>query len=60
MEATPIPCHGSRRLDAGPAAGGAQRSAYDPVFLDWIFWWYLATIELTDRLLYRQRTATPA
>jgi hypothetical protein len=30
------------------------------VFLDWIFWWYLATIELTDRLLYRQRTATPA
>jgi hypothetical protein len=31
-----------------------QRGDYDAVFLDWIFWWYLATIELTDRLLARQ------
>jgi hypothetical protein len=31
-----------------------QKSDYDPAFLDWIFWWYLATIELTDRLLDRQ------
>jgi hypothetical protein len=31
-----------------------QRGDYDPVFLDWVFWWYLATIELTDRLLARQ------
>ncbi|MGW1062559.1 hypothetical protein [Micromonospora rubida] len=30
-----------------------QKSDYDLVFLDWIFWWYLATIELTDRLLAR-------
>ncbi|MEV5300262.1 hypothetical protein [Amycolatopsis methanolica] len=30
-----------------------QHSDYDPAFLDWIFWWYLATIELTDRLLTR-------
>lgn len=30
-----------------------QRSNYDPIFLDWVFWWYLATIELTDRLLQR-------
>jgi hypothetical protein len=31
-----------------------QQGDYDPLFLDWIFWWYLATIELTDRLLARQ------
>jgi hypothetical protein len=31
-----------------------QRPDYDPAFLDWIFWWYLATIELTDRILERQ------
>jgi hypothetical protein len=30
-----------------------QRADYDPIFLDWIFWWYLATIELSDRLLAR-------
>ena len=30
-----------------------QQGDYDPAFLDWIFWWYLATIELTDRLLAR-------
>lgn len=35
-----------RRLD--------QQGDYDPVFLDWIFWWYLATVELTDRLIARQ------
>lgn len=32
----------------------SQQSDYDPVFLDWLFWWYLATVELTDRLLGRQ------
>ncbi|MGY1659640.1 hypothetical protein ACI78Q_00260 [Geodermatophilus sp. SYSU D00705] len=31
-----------------------QKADYDPIFLDWVFWWYLATIELTDRLLARQ------
>ncbi|MCC8251604.1 hypothetical protein [Saccharothrix luteola] len=31
----------------------AQRADYDPAFLDWIFWWYLATIELTDRIAAR-------
>ncbi len=31
-----------------------QKSDYDPAFLDWVFWWYLATIELTDRVLARQ------
>jgi hypothetical protein len=35
-----------------------QRTDYDEVFLDWIFWWYLATIELTDRLLRRQAGAS--
>jgi hypothetical protein len=32
----------------------AQRSDYDPVFLDWLFWWYLATIEPTDRIIHRR------
>lgn len=32
----------------------SQKGEYDPVFLDWIFWWYLGTIELTDRILARQ------
>jgi hypothetical protein len=31
-----------------------QKSDYDPAFLDWIFWWYLATIELTDRVIARR------
>ena len=32
----------------------SQKSDYDPIFLDWIFWWYLGTIELTDRIIARQ------
>ncbi|WP_318653734.1 hypothetical protein [Streptomyces sp. VITNK9] len=28
-----------------------QRGDYDEAFLDWIFWWYLATVELTNRLI---------
>ncbi len=31
-----------------------QQGDYDPAFLDWVFWWYLATIKLTDQLLDRQ------
>lgn len=31
----------------------SQQGDYDPVFIDWIFWWYLATVELTDRLIDR-------
>jgi hypothetical protein len=31
-----------------------QQGDYDPVFQDWIFWFYLATVELTDRLIERQ------
>lgn len=31
--------------------GKAQRDDYDEAFLDWVFWWYLSTVELTDRLL---------
>jgi len=34
--------------------GASQHADYDTVFLDWLFWWYLATVELTDRLLARQ------
>lgn len=36
-----------RHRDAG------QQGDYDDAFLDWVFWWYLATVELTDRLLAR-------
>jgi hypothetical protein len=32
----------------------SQKNDYDPIFLDWIFWWYLGTIELTDRIAARQ------
>ncbi|MEU8251614.1 hypothetical protein [Nonomuraea sp. NPDC048916] len=28
-----------------------QHGDYDPLFLDWIFWWFLATVELTNRLI---------
>jgi hypothetical protein len=31
-----------------------EQSNYDPAFLDWIFWWYLGTVELTDRIISRQ------
>lgn len=31
-----------------------QHTDYDPAFRDWVFWWYLATIELTDRIIERQ------
>ncbi|WP_328505593.1 hypothetical protein [Streptomyces sp. NBC_00391] len=33
-----------------------QRAEYDEAFLDWIFWWYLATVELTNQLI-ASRTA---
>ncbi|SHN89077.1 hypothetical protein SAMN05660350_05072 [Geodermatophilus obscurus] len=38
--------------------GKAQQEDYADVFLDWVFWWYLATVELTDRLLAEQ-SSTP-
>jgi hypothetical protein len=34
-----------------------QLADYDTVFLDWVFWWYLGTVELTDRLLERTEAA---
>lgn len=36
----------------------AQKRDYDPIFLDWMFWWYLATIEMTDRIVGRDSGAT--
>jgi hypothetical protein len=33
-----------------------QHANYDPAFRDWAFWWYLATIELTDRIRDRQQS----
>jgi hypothetical protein len=31
-----------------------QRGDYDSAFLDWLFWWYLDTVQLTDQLLARE------
>ncbi|MGJ9423624.1 hypothetical protein [Aeromicrobium sp. CF3.5] len=36
-----------------------QQGDYDPVFLDWIFWAFLSTIELTDRLIERVQPPDP-
>lgn len=30
-----------------------QQQDYDAAFLDWLFWWYLATVDLTDHLIAR-------
>ena len=32
-----------------------QHSRYDAAFLDWIFWWYLATVELIEALPSRSQ-----
>lgn len=31
-----------------------QQDDYDEAFLDWVFWWYLATVELAQRLAARK------
>jgi hypothetical protein len=31
-----------------------QFSNYDVAFLDWLFWWYLGTVDLTNRIISRQ------
>jgi len=31
-----------------------QRRDYDEAYLDWLYWWYLGTVELTDRLIERK------
>lgn len=36
-----------------------QRDDYDAAFRDWVFWWFLATIELTNRVLDRQDAGSP-
>jgi hypothetical protein len=38
----------------------AQKADYDEVFLDWIFWWYLATIELVGKVTARDQTGSAA
>ncbi|MEU6559100.1 hypothetical protein [Nocardia nova] len=37
-----------------------QQGDYDPAYLDWLFWWYLATIELSDKLLAAQSDGSTA
>lgn len=39
--------------------GKAQRDDYDDAFLDWVYWWYLSTVELTHQLLIVGGGATP-
>jgi hypothetical protein len=34
-----------------------QKTEYDDAFLDWVFWWYLGTIELLSRLRERDKAA---
>jgi hypothetical protein len=36
-----------------------QRGDYDRAFLDWLFWWYLSTVNLTDQLPARQASGRP-
>jgi hypothetical protein len=36
-----------------------QRGDYDSAFLDWLFWWYLGTVQLTDQLLTRHSPRRP-
>jgi len=36
---------------------GKQHEDYAEAYLDWVFWWYLATVELSDQLLQRQADA---
>ncbi len=36
-----------------------QRPDYDDAYLDWIFWWYLATVALVKELLTRQAGEAP-
>jgi hypothetical protein len=35
-------------------SGERQRQDYEDAYLDWIFWCYLATVELTDRIVASQ------
>lgn len=35
-----------------------QRSIYDDSFLDWVFWWYLGTVELIKALKAREHRTT--
>jgi hypothetical protein len=35
-----------------------QQGDYDSAFLDWIFWWYLATIALTNSIIERNPATT--
>jgi hypothetical protein len=34
-----------------------QHPDYDDAYLDWLFWWYLATVELTNRLIARSEAS---
>jgi hypothetical protein len=40
--------------------GADQRPDYDEAYLNWLFWWYLSTLDLTDHLLARPGEDTSA
>lgn len=37
-----------------------QHADYDDAFLEWVFYWYLATVHLTNQLLVRQHASGDA
>jgi hypothetical protein len=40
-----------------PARRADQRDDHDEAFLDRVFWWYLATVELINRLIASRNLA---
>jgi hypothetical protein len=37
----------------------SQQADYDPAFLDWIFWWYLATVSSPTASSADRKTVAP-
>lgn len=37
-----------------------QKRDYDSIFLEWVFWWYVATIDLSNKLLKQQEIVIEA
>lgn len=48
----------ANRFDLRPRrADQDQHGECDEAFLDWIFWWYLSTVELTNRLITKRNAS---
>ncbi|WSR96603.1 hypothetical protein OG728_38590 (plasmid) [Streptomyces microflavus] len=37
----------------------SQHTDYDDAFLDWIFWWFMATVELTNQIIAARTLSAP-